>query len=36
MDVFDWSFDAAHNNARAVWNKLLGKIKVEGGNETDK
>ena len=36
MDVFDWSFDAAHNNAREVWNELLGKIKVEGGTKTDK
>ena len=36
MDIFDWSFDAAHNNARGVWNKLLGRIKVEGGSETDK
>ena len=36
MDAFDWSFDAAHNNAREIWNKLLGKIKVEGGTETDK
>ena len=36
MDSFDWSFEAAHNNARDIWNKLLGKIKVEGGTETDK
>lgn len=36
MDDFNWSFEAAHNNAREVWNKLLGKIKVEGGKETDK
>ncbi len=36
MDGFDWSFDAAHQNARKIWNDLLGKIKVEGGKETDK
>jgi predicted alpha-1,2-mannosidase len=36
MDAFGWSFDAAHQNAREVWNNLLGKIKVEGGTETDK
>ncbi len=36
MDPFDWSFDAVHKNARNVWNKLLGKIKVEGGTESDK
>lgn len=36
MDDFDWSFDAAHQNARDVWNNLLGKIKVEGGLEIDK
>ena len=36
MDPFDWSFNAAHNSARKVWNELLGKIKVEGGTEADK
>lgn len=36
MDAFGWSFDAAHKNARKVWNEMLGKIKVEGGTETDK
>jgi predicted alpha-1,2-mannosidase len=36
MDPSDWSFDATHRNAREIWNKLLGKIKVEGGTETDK
>ena len=36
MDGFDWSFDAAHQNARDVWNDLLGRIKVEGNNEDDK
>ena len=36
MDPSDWSFDATHHNAREIWNKLLGKIKVEGGTETDK
>lgn len=36
MDAFAWDFDAAHQHARDVWNELLGKIKVEGGSETDK
>jgi len=36
MDEFGWDFDAVHKNARNIWNKLLGKIKVEGGTETDK
>ncbi|MCK5776525.1 MAG: GH92 family glycosyl hydrolase, partial [Bacteroidales bacterium] len=36
MDGFNWRFDAAHNNAREIWNNLLGKIKVEEGKETDK
>jgi len=36
MDGFDWSFDAAHKNARDIWNELLGKIKVEGGTEANK
>jgi predicted alpha-1,2-mannosidase len=35
MDEFGWSFDAVHKNARDIWNDLLGKIKVEGGTETD-
>ncbi len=36
MDGFNWNFEAAHNNAREIWNELLGKIKVEGGTESDK
>ena len=36
MDGFDWSFESAHNNAREIWNELLGKIKVEGGTESDR
>ena len=35
-DKFGWDFDAVHKNARDIWNKLLGKIKVEGGSERDK
>lgn len=35
MGEFDWNFDAVHQNARNIWNGLLGKIKVEGGTETD-
>ena len=33
---FGWDFDAVHQNARSEWNKLLNKLKVEGGSETDK
>ena len=36
MDQFGWNFDAVHQNARDIWNNLLGKVKVEGGTETDK
>jgi predicted alpha-1,2-mannosidase len=36
MGKFNWDFDAAHQNARVIWSKLLGKIKVEGGTESDK
>lgn len=36
MGPFGWSFEKVHQNAREVWNDLLGKIKVEGGKETDK
>ena len=36
MGKFNWDFDAAHQNARDIWNNLLGKIKIEGGTETDK
>ncbi len=36
MDKFGWNFDAARMNAREIWNNLLGKIKIEGGSETDK
>jgi predicted alpha-1,2-mannosidase len=36
MDPFKWSFDGVRKNARAVWNGMLSKIKVEGGTEVDK
>ncbi len=36
MGKFNWDFDAAHQSAREIWNNLLGKIKVEGGTESDK
>ncbi len=36
MDGFGWDFDAVHKHARDTWNELLGKIKVEGGSETDR
>jgi predicted alpha-1,2-mannosidase len=36
MNKFGWDFDAARMNAREIWNNLLGRIKIEGGSETDK
>ncbi len=36
MNSFGWDFDAVHKHARDVWNRLLGKVRVEGGSETDK
>lgn len=35
-DPFGWSFDAAYQNARKEWSKLLNLIQVEGGTEDDK
>lgn len=36
MNPFNWSFNKVINNARTVWNGMLGKIKVEGGTEENK
>jgi predicted alpha-1,2-mannosidase len=36
LDPYNWDFDAAHKGARDTWNQLLGKIKIEGGTESDK
>lgn len=36
MNPFHWDFDQVRDNARNVWNKLLGKITVEGGSEENK
>jgi predicted alpha-1,2-mannosidase len=36
MDGFGWDFDAVQRHARDTWNRLLGKIRVEGGSETDR
>ncbi|MBI5381579.1 MAG: glycoside hydrolase family 92 protein [Opitutae bacterium] len=36
LGPFRWDFDAVVQNARSVWNNLLGKIKVEGGTEENK
>lgn len=36
MNPFNWNFDKVRNNARTVWNGMLGKIKVEGGTEENK
>jgi len=34
--AFGWDFDLARQQARSTWNNLLGKIRVEGGRESDK
>jgi predicted alpha-1,2-mannosidase len=36
MDHFGWNFDAVRKNAVDTWNKLLGKVTIEGGSESDK
>jgi predicted alpha-1,2-mannosidase len=36
MNPFKWDFNAVHENARNVWNNLLGKIKIEGSTEENK
>ena len=36
LGKFNWNFDATHHVARKIWNDLLGKIRAEGGTETDK
>jgi len=35
LTSFNWDFDAVRNDARKVWNNLLGKIEVEGGSEVN-
>lgn len=35
-EAFGWNFNAAKNRACDTWNNLLGKIEVQGKNETDK
>jgi predicted alpha-1,2-mannosidase len=36
MNPFNWSFEAARNNASNIWNNLLSKIKVEGSTEDNR
>jgi len=36
LNSFNWNFDGVRQQARKVWNELLGKIKVEGGTESNK
>ncbi|MDQ7949910.1 MAG: GH92 family glycosyl hydrolase [Pedobacter sp.] len=36
LGPMNWDFEAAVKQARDTWNKLLGKIKVEGGTEENK
>jgi predicted alpha-1,2-mannosidase len=33
---FGWDFNAVKNNTREKWDKLLGKVKVEGGTDENK
>lgn len=33
-EIPDWNFDAVRDTAKAVWNRALGKIEVEGGSDT--
>ncbi|RFM28306.1 GH92 family glycosyl hydrolase [Deminuibacter soli] len=35
-EITGWNFDAVHAQARELWNKALGKIKVEGATNTEK
>jgi predicted alpha-1,2-mannosidase len=35
-EPFGWDFDAVVKNARDTWNKLLGRIIVEGGTEENR
>ncbi|NRB47943.1 MAG: glycoside hydrolase family 92 protein [Saprospiraceae bacterium] len=36
LGPYEWDFDAVAKNAKQEWNKLLSKVKVEGGTEEDK
>ncbi|MHC4310817.1 MAG: glycoside hydrolase family 92 protein, partial [Planctomycetota bacterium] len=36
MSEFGWDFEAVRDDARNIWNELLGKIEVEGGTEEQK
>lgn len=33
-EIPGWNFDAVRDTAKAVWNRALGKIEVEGGTDT--
>jgi len=35
LNSFNWDFEAAKNQSRNTWNKLLSSIEVEGGSEND-
>ena len=36
IEPYGWDFNAVKNDARSIWNELLGKIEVKGGTEEDK
>jgi len=35
-EITGWNFDAVRQQAKTLWNNALGKIKIEGGTETQK
>ncbi|WMJ87124.1 GH92 family glycosyl hydrolase [Anaerocolumna sp. MB42-C2] len=34
-EMSDWDFDAVYNNAKAAWNDVLGKVKIENSAVSD-
>jgi predicted alpha-1,2-mannosidase len=35
-EIKDWDFEAVHNGALQLWNRVLGKINIEGGTEEER
>jgi predicted alpha-1,2-mannosidase len=35
LGPYEWNFNAVRENARTIWDGLLGKIKIEGGTERE-
>jgi hypothetical protein len=36
MEAFGWNLEAVRDHDRQIWNKLLGRVEVEGGSESDR